>query len=314
MKIAMMGSGGVGGFFGGRLAKAGYDVSFIARGAHLKAMRESGLTIESEAQGDIHVPKVDATDDPASVGPVDLVILSVKLWDTESAAQAIAPLVGPDTGVLSLQNGVIKDEILRRVLPASAVMGGVGYVATHISRPGVIHQVGTMQRIVLGEYDGRASERAKFLHEALLKAGVDAELSGDVRKAIWEKYVFLVGLSATTASMRSTIGPVRENPQTRAFLLELMRETVKVGRAHGVALPEDYADVRLKFADGLPASMTSSMAHDLERGNPLEVNWLSGGVVKLGKEKGIPTPANRAVCDILALQAGGRSIRAEIRQ
>ena len=310
MKIAMMGSGGVGGFFGGRLAKAGYDVSFIARGAHLEAMRESGLTIESEAQGDIHVPKVDATDDPASVGPVDLVILSVKLWDTESAAQAIAPLVGPDTGVLSLQNGVIKDEILRRVLPESAVMGGVGYVATHISRPGVIHQVGTMQRIVLGEYDGRASERAKFLHEALLKAGVDAELSGDVRKAIWEKYVFLVGLSATTASMRSTIGPVRENPQTRAFLLELMRETVKVGRAHGVALPEDYADVRLKFADGLPASMTSSMAHDLERGNPLEVNWLSGGVVKLGKEKGIPTPANRAVCDILALQAGGRAAAA----
>ena len=305
MKIAMMGSGGVGGFFGGRLAKAGYDVSFIARGAHLKAMREHGLTIENKAQGDIHVPKVHATDDPASLGPVDLVILSVKLWDTESAAQSIKPLVGPDTGVLSLQNGVIKDEILRRVFPESAVMGGVCYVATHISRPGVIDQVGTMQRIIVGEYDGRASQRATFLHEALAKSGVTAELSSDVRRAIWEKYVFLVGLSATTASMRSTIGPIRANPQTRAFLLELMRETVNVGRAHGVALAEDYAEARLKFADGLPADMTSSMAHDLERGNPLEVNWLSGAVVKLGKEKGIPTPANSAVCDILALQAGG---------
>ena len=301
----MMGSGGVGGFFGGRLANAGYDVSFIARGAHLKAMRENGLTIESEAQGDIRVPKVHATDDPASLGPVDLVILSVKLWDTESAARSILPIVGPGTGVLSLQNGVIKDEILRSVLPESAVMGGVGYVATHISRPGVIHQVGTMQRIVVGEYDGRASERAKFLHEALVKAGVAAELSADVRKAIWEKYVFLVGLSATTATMRSTIGPIRENPQSRAFLLALMREVVAVGRAHGVALAQDYADARLKFADGLPADMTSSMAHDLERGNRLEVNWLSGGVVKLGKEKGVPTPANSAVCDILALQAAG---------
>ena len=306
MKIAMMGSGGVGGFFGGRLAKAGYDVSFIARGAHLKAMREHGLTIENEAQGDIHVPKVHATDDPASLGPVDLVILSVKLWDTESAARSIKPIVGPTTGVLSLQNGVIKDEILRRVLPESAVMGGVCYVATHISRPGVIDQVGTMQRIIVGEYDGRVSERATFLHEALAKSGVAAELASDVRKAIWEKYVFLVGLSATTTAMRSTIGPIRSNPRARAFLLELMREVVNVGRAHGVALAEDYAEARLKFADGLPADMTSSMAHDLERGNALEVNWLSGGVVQLGREKGIPTPANSAVCDILALQAAGK--------
>jgi 2-dehydropantoate 2-reductase len=305
MKIAMMGSGGVGGFFGGRLAKAGYDVSFIARGAHLAALREHGLTIENEAQGNIHVPKVHATDDPASLGPVDIVILSVKLWDTESAVQSIKPIVGPRTGVLSLQNGVIKDDILRRALQQSAVMGGVCYVATHIERPGVIGQVGTMQRIVVGEYDGGSSERVKLLHEALAKSGVAAELSGDVRKAIWEKYVFLVGLSATTTAMRSSIGPIRENPRTRAFLLEVMREVVAVGRAHGVALPEDYAEARLKFADGLPADMTSSMARDLERGSRLEVNWLSGGVVELGREKGIPTPANGAVCDILALQAAG---------
>ena len=312
MKIVMMGSGGVGGFFGGRLLKAGYDVSFVARGAHLAAMRQHGLLIENEAQGNIHVPKVRVSDDPAALGVADLVILSVKLWDTESAVRAIKPLLGPNTGVLSLQNGVIKDDILRRTLtdmgidPAPMVMGGVGYVATHISRPGVIHQVGAMQRIVVGEYDGRKSNRAIFLHEALLAAGVKAELSDDVRKSIWEKYVFLVGLSATTTSMRFPLGAVRSNPQTRAFLLQVMREVVAVGRAHGVALPEDFADNRLAFADTMPADMTSSMHHDLDRGNPLEVNWLSGGVVQLGRDKGVPTPANSAVCDILALHADGK--------
>jgi len=306
MKIAMMGSGGVGGFFGGRLAHAGYDVSFVARGAHLAAMRERGLTIENEPQGNIQVPRVRATDDPAAIGPVDVVVVSVKLWDTEKAARQIRPLLGPRTGVLSLQNGVVKDDILRRELGEAPVMGGVGYVATHISRPGVIHQVGTMQRIVLGEYDGRRSERAELLVEALKKSGVTAELSGDVRRAIWEKFVFLSALAGTTTAMRTTIGPIRQNPRTRAFLLDLMREAVAVGRAHGVALPEDYAEQRLAFADGLPADMTSSMHHDLERGNPLEVEWLAGAVVTLGEAKGLPTPANRAVWDILAPHAAGR--------
>ena len=302
----MMGSGGVGGFFGGRLAHAGYDVSFVARGAHLEALRAGGLTIENEPQGDIRVPRVKAAADPAEIGPVDLVILSVKLWDTADAARAIAPMVGPSTGVLSLQNGVVKDDILREHFPARQVMGGVGYVATHIARPGVIHQVGTMQRIVVGEYDGRTSDRARELHEALSRSGVNAELSSDVRRAIWEKYVFLVGLSATTTTMRSTIGPIRDNPRTRAFLHDIMREVVAVGRAQGVALPEDYADQRLAFADTVPATMTSSMHHDLERGNPLEVEWLAGAVVTLGEAKGLPTPANRAVWDILAPHAAGR--------
>lgn len=305
MKIAMMGSGGVGGFFGGRLVKAGFDVSFIARGAHLAAMREHGLTIENPPQGDIQIPKVSATDDPASIGTADLVILSVKLWDTEAAVQQMRPLVGPDTAVLSLQNGVTKDDILRREFGAQAVMGGVCYVATRIARPGVILQTGTMQRIVVGEYDGSKSPRAVELHAALARSGVTAELSDDVRRSIWEKYVFLVGMSAATASMRKTLGPIRGNPQTRAFLLDLMRETVAVGRAHGVALPADYAETRLAFADSLPETMTTSMHHDLESGGRLELAWLSGGVVKLGAEKGIATPLNRAVCDILALYAAG---------
>jgi 2-dehydropantoate 2-reductase len=305
MKIAVMGSGGVGGFYGGRLANAGYDVTFVARGAHLAAMREHGLTIENEAQGNIHVENVKVTEDPASIGPVDLVILSVKLWDTESAARAIKPIVGPRTGVLSLQNGVIKDDILRREFGAEAVMGGVAYVATHISGPGVILQTGTLQRLLFGEYDKRRTERARQLLEALLKAGIQAELAEDIRRTLWEKYVFLVGLSGTTATMRSPIGPIRENPQTRAFLLDLMKETVAVGRALGVDLPEDYADQRLQFADSVAPAMNSSMHHDLEHGNSLEVAWLSGGVVQLGREVGVPTPANRAVWDILALHAAG---------
>src|SRR5439155_120089 len=186
---------------------------------------------ESEVHGDIRIPTVRATDDPASLGTVDLVILSVKLWDTEPAIRQIKPLIKPGTGVLSLQNGVIKDDILRRELGDAPVMGGVCYVGTTIARPGVILQTGAMQRVVIGEYDGRTSERARFLHEALVKASVTAELSKDVPRAIWEKYVFLVGLSATTAAMRTTIGPIRKNPRTRAFLLEIMREVVAVGRA-----------------------------------------------------------------------------------
>src|SRR5260221_1820006 len=184
MKVAMMGSGGVGGFIGGRLAHAGYDVSFVARGAHLAAMRERGLVIESDAHGDIRIPSVRATDDPASLGAVDLIILSVKLWDTEAAIRQLKPLLKPGTGVLSLQNGVIKDDVLRRELGDAPVMGGVCYVATTIARPGVIHQTGPMQRLVIGEYDGRPSERTRLLPEALLEAGGAAALSWDGRRAI----------------------------------------------------------------------------------------------------------------------------------
>jgi 2-dehydropantoate 2-reductase len=306
MKIAFMGAGGVGGFFGGRLANAGYDVSFIARGAHLKAMRDHGLTIENEPQGNIHVTRITATDDPASLGVVDVLVMAVKLWDTEQAAAFVKPVIGPHTTVVSFQNGVIKDDILRRAFGDAAVIGGVGYVATHISRPGVIHQTGTMQRIIVGEYNGTRSERVTALHAALLAAGVNAEISDDIRRTLWEKYVFLVGLSGSTTTMRSTIGPIRENPQTRGFLFDLMKETVAVGRGHGVKLPADYADQRLAFVDTMAPDMTSSMHHDLNSGNPLEVRWLSGGVVELGAQVNVPTPANRAVWDILALHASGR--------
>ncbi len=307
MKILVMGSGGVGGLFGGRLASAGCDVTFVARGSHLAAMREHGLLIESEALGNTLIKPVKVTDDPTSAGIPDVIIFAVKLWDTEAVARALKPIVGPHTAVLSLQNGVVKDDILGGIFGVNALMGGVAYVGTHISRPGAINQVGTLQRLAFGEYDGRKTERAEALLAVLLKAGIQAELSNDIRRTLWEKYTFLVGLAGATASMRSSIGPVRENPQTRAFLHDLMKEAVAVGRASGVALPADYADDRLKFADSVPATMDSSLHHDLRSGNRLEVEWLAGGVVQLGKKVDVSTPCNRAVWDVLALRAGGKS-------
>ncbi len=301
-----MGSGGVGGLYGGRLAHAGCDVTFVARGAHLKAMREQGLLIENEAHGNTLIKPVKVTDDPLSAGTPDLILFAVKLWDTEAVARSLKPIVGPNTAVLSLQNGVVKDDILGGIFGEQALMGGVAYVGTHIVRAGVIHQVGTLQRLVFGEYDGKKSARAEALLSALLKAGIQAELSNDIRRTLWEKYTFLVGLSGATASMRTTIGPVREHPQTRAFLHDLMKEAVAVGRALGVALPENYADDRLTFADSVPGTMDSSLHHDLKNGNRLEVEWLAGGVVQLGKKVSVPTPCNRAVWDVLALHAQGR--------
>lgn len=307
MRIAVMGSGGVGGLIGARLAHVGCEVCFIARGEHLQAMRSRGLTIENASQGDIHVPDVQVSDDPAAFGTVDLVLIAVKLRDTAAAAKAVRPLVGAHTAVLSLQNGVTKDDLLRPEFGEAALMGGVTYCATRIARPGVIHQTGAMQRVVIGEYDGRRSERAQALLDWLLRAGLAAELSTDVRRTLWEKFVLLVALSSVTATMRVTIGPVLRNPQTREFFHEILRETVAVGRSLGVNLPADYAEERLRFADSVPQDMTSSLHHDLEAGRPLEVEWLAGAVVELGRRQGVPTPMCRAVWDILALHAGGRT-------
>jgi 2-dehydropantoate 2-reductase len=305
MRIAVMGSGGLGGYFGARLCLGGAEVHFIARGKHLQAMRSDGLRVEGPEP--IHIARVNATDNPAEVGVVDVVMLCVKLWDTEAALRQIRPMVGASTTVISFQNGVLKDQYLRAAYAESQIMGGVGYVATTIDRPGVIRQTGSMQRLLFGEFDGSLSTRGQALLEACLAGGIKAELSPNILRDIWQKYVFLVGLSGTTTTIRKPIGPIRENPQTRAFLLEVMREVVAVGRAHGVDLPEDYAEVRLKLADDMAYDMTSSMYHDLERGNPLEVRWLSGGVVELGQRGGVPTPLNRAIADILALHAGGNA-------
>lgn len=306
MRIAVIGSGGVGGYFGARLAQGGADVTFLARGAHLAAMRSEGLMIEGPDA--LHLDKVQATDDPAKMGVADLVMFAVKLWDTDTVLEQIRPVVGPDTVLISFQNGVLKDTYLRAKYSPAQIMGGVGYVATTIDRPGVIRQTGPMQRLIFGEFDGRRSERGEAFLRACQSGGINAELSPNINRDIWQKFVFLVGLSGTTTSIRLPIGPIRENPQTRQFLLDVMREVVAVGRAHGVDLPEDYAELRLKLADDVAYDMSASMHHDLQNGRPLEVRWLSGGVVELGKQVGVPTPLNRAIADILALSAQGAPV------
>lgn len=304
MRIAIMGSGGLGGYFGARLVQGGAaEVHFVARGQHLEAMRRDGLRIAGPEP--LHVARVNATDNPREIGVVDVVMFCVKLWDTESAIEQIRPMVGPATAIVSFQNGVLKDQYLRAAFDARQVMGGVGYVATAIESPGVIRQTGPMQRLLFGEFDGSRSARGEALLAACLAGGIKAELSTDIVREIWQKYVFLVALSGTTTTIRKPIGPIRSNPQTRAFLFDVMQEVIAVGRAHGVALPDDFGQGRLQFADGLSPDMTSSMHHDLQRGNRLEVRWLSGGVVELGAAKGVPTPLNRAIADILALHAQG---------
>ena len=304
MRIVIMGAGGLGGYFGARLAAAGSEVAFVARGAHLAAIRAGGLRVES-VLGNLHLHDVVATDDPATLAPADVVIIGVKLWDTEAAAEAVKPLVRPGTMVVSFQNGVGKDEALGRILGREAVVGGVGAIGVVIDRPGVIRHTGTMAKLTFGELDNRRTPRVEAFLDACRAAGIDAEIAPDINLAIWQKFVLLVPMAACTASMRSTIGPIRANPQARAFLADVMREVAAVGRALGIGFDQDIVEERMAFIETLPAAMTASMQGDLVRGNRLELPWFSGAVVELGKRTGVPTPLNRAVADILALYVNG---------
>jgi 2-dehydropantoate 2-reductase len=304
VRIAVMGTGGVGGYFGARLAVGGQDVSFIARGKQLEALRRNGLRVQSPL-GDVHLPDVVATDDPADLDPVDVVLFGVKLWDTEQAAAQLKPLLGEGAAVVSFQNGVIKDDLLRRELGSGHVLGGACYISAGIAEPGVIRHSGPLQKLVFGEFDGSTTPRVVALRDACQRSGIDVEVSATIERTTWEKFVFLVGLSGTTSLARTPIGPIRENPRSRAFLHDVMDEVVQVARAVGVLLPVDYARDRLSFVDTVPAAMTSSMHNDLERGGRLEVAWLSGDVVARGAAGGVATPANRAVADLLAVHADG---------
>lgn len=306
MRIAVIGAGGVGGYFGGRLAAAGSDVTFVARGAHLAAMQTDGLRIVSPL-GDATVP-VKAVDDVAKIEAVDLVIVAVKLWDTQSVARTLAPLAEKGAAVVSLQNGVTKDDILRANVAPSAVMGGVCYIAARIAEPGVIEHTGAMQRIVFGEFDGSRSPRAQAFLKACEAAKIDVELSTNIARVTWEKFVFLVGLSGATSFFRMPVGEIRVDPEKRAFLHGAMQEVVAVGRARGVALDPAFADDRLAFCDTLPVTMGSSMYTDLTRGNRLELPWLSGAVVDMGKTLGVPTPINAQIVDALAPFADGARV------
>ncbi len=308
MKIAVMGTGGVGGLFGARLAKAGFDVSFIARGAHLAAIKKRGLKIISEHRGDVHLESPHATDDPSEVGEVDFVFFTVKLWDTESAAQSIRPMVGQkkNTGVISFQNGVQRDDVLRSVLGAKHVLGGISYVAATIQEPGVICQRGYVQKLVFGEYSGDRTQRVCRLAEACAKAEIECDIPPDIEKALWEKFVFLVAMSSVTASTRQQIGAVRSNPDTRNLLVDVMKEAMQVGRAKGVKLSDDLVDRQLAYMEALAPDVTASMEHDLRNGNRLELPWLSGAVVQLGKELNVKTPVNQVLYSVLSPYVMGR--------
>jgi len=306
MRIVVMGTGGVGGYFGARLAMSGCDVGFVARGRQLEAIRSQGLRVQSPL-GDITVSDVEASDNPAELGKADLVLFGVKLWDTAEAAQLIRPLLGKETAVVSFQNGVMKDDILKEAQGAKHVIGGVAYIAATIAEPGVIRHTGNMQKLVFGEYGGAVTPRIERFRDACVAAGIDVEVPASIEQAIWEKFVFLVALSGTTTLARMPIGPIRGNERSRAFFQDVMEEVVLVARAEGVPLPDDYAAKRIAFADQLPATMTSSMHGDLERGSRLEVEWLSGDVVRRGKRLGIPTPCNRAIYDMLSIHSAGRA-------
>ncbi|HET7680655.1 MAG TPA: 2-dehydropantoate 2-reductase [Xanthobacteraceae bacterium] len=306
MRIAAMAAGAVGGYFGGRLAAAGHDVSFVARGAQLAAIRKNGLKIESPL-GDLHLNNVRATSDPKDIGPVDVVLFAVKLWDTETAAEAAKPLVGAQTRVITLQNGVDSVERIAPILGEDKVAGGSAYIASVIGAPGVISHTSQFAKMVCGRIDGKPDAQLAAFTAAAKEAGIDITQSENINRERWEKFVFLVGLSGATGSTRMPLGPILADPDTRAFFRSLMEEVIALARAKGVTLAPDFLESRMKFADGAPPGMKASLLHDLERGNRIEIDWLAGKVVALGRELGVPTPANAAVYAALKLHRMGRN-------
>jgi 2-dehydropantoate 2-reductase len=224
MKIAMMGTGGVGGVFGARLAESGEDVSFIARGSHLKAIKENGLLVVSDKTHELLIKPAKVTADPSAVGPVDYIFLSVKLWDTEAVAPLLKPMIGEKTAIISLQNGIGKDAILQKHYPQHNVVGGVAYVAAFIMRPGVIEQRGTRQKLVFGEFTQIQSDRLLQLKDACKRANINAVVSDDIQRDLWEKFIVLIAMSAVTSATRTTIGTVRSEPLSRELLLDAMHE------------------------------------------------------------------------------------------
>ena len=295
MRIAVLAAGGVGAYFGARLADAGHDVHFIARGAHLAAMRLHGLRVES-VHGDTHLPHVNVTDDPAAIGPVDIVLFAVKLWDVEAASELSRPLLGGNTRLITLQNGVDSYERVAGVLGPRQVAAGVASVASVIVEPGLVRQTSSFHAITFGQPDGRADDVLEHFAAGSTQANCVVKFSNDIQRDRWRKYVVLTGTSGATALTRMTLGAILEDADTRAFLRGLMQETFDIGRAEGVMLEDGFVDERIAYTDAnAPRDMRTSMAHDVLRGNRLEVDWLNGHVSRLGRAHGIATPRNDTV-------------------
>ena len=293
MRIAVMGSGGIGGYFGGLLARAGADVTFIARGPHLEAIRARGLTVRS-AVGDFTVA-VRATDDPGTVGPVELVLFSVKGYDTEEAARRMTPMLGEDSSVLCLQNGVDNEEKLAGILGRGRVLGGVVHILSTIAEPGIIHQTAGPRTIRFGEMDGGRTPRLERILSALTTVGIAASISERIVVDLWEKFLFICAHGGVTALTRLGVGDILGCPETAALYRAVMEEIAAVGTGTGVPIPDDAVDRALSFARSLAPGMRSSLAHDLERGNRLEIDTLPGAVVRYGKQAGLPTPLNGTI-------------------
>lgn len=303
MRIAIVGAGAVGGYFGGRLAAAGSDVTFIARGPHLDAMRARGLRLESP-KGDLHVHRVKATDDPGTVGPVDTVLFAVKLYDVESALALLPPLVGSDTIVVPMQNGVDAAAMVTRAVGRPHVGGGVAYVAAVVSEPGVVRHT-AMDQLIFGELDGVRSPRLERLLSACEAAGFQATLSDHIEVDLWSKFVRLAVFSGMTAVTRLPIGPLRDDPDLWAMFRAAILEGMAVARAKGIALPASVFDETGAMAHSLPGPAKSSMLEDLERGRRLELPWLSGALVRIGREVDVDTPIHRFITTVLKPYVNG---------
>ena len=297
----MVGAGGTGGYYGGALARAGNQVTMVARGPHLAAIRATGLQVNTVLLGDFHLD-VDATDDMSSVGPVDLVIFAVKSYGTNAAIRDMGPLVGDDTMIISTQNGIDSERLLGEALGTEHVLGCAATVSAKIDAPGVVTQGGGPGSLVIGEMgsadlnaQGAVTERVNDLVERCKAAGLAAETHEDIVMAIWEKFIFICALSGMTALTRKPIGEIFSQPSTAEMYLQVLAEVAEVGRAEGVALPGDIAQNTLAATQAREPFIIGSMGHDLIAGNPIEIGQLNGRVVELGKKHGIPTPANFAI-------------------
>ena len=304
MKILVMGSGGVGGYFGGRLAGAGNDVTFVARGAHLAAIQKDGLHLDSQL-GNLTIKPAKATADPAVAGVPELILFATKMGDTEGAARQLAPIVRDGVTIITFQNGVEGPDIIRRVLPGARVLPGVARIASHIPRPGVIDQRSPFARLEIGAPGGGSAPDVDAFAKTAKAAGIDVVMAESIERNVWLKFGMLSAFSGMTALTGHTAGPIRTNPKARALLEACVRETIAVGDAEGGWLkPADF-EILMKALDGNPPAMTSSMAHDRQAGKPLEVDYLSGAVVRIGARHGVPTPTHQFIVQALALDAGG---------
>ncbi len=292
MKIAIMGTGGVGGYYGGLLAKAGKDVTFIARGAHLQAICKTGLQVKS-VHGDFQVSKAKATDKPADVGPVDLIIFATKTYQTDEAAKAIKPMVGKDTVVVPLQNGVDAADRIGQVVGMDHVLGGATWLSAAIEAPGVIGQYSEFRRIALGEFSGKTTPRLTSVYDLLKETGAAVEVSDNILKVLWTKFVFIASVSAMGSLTRVTFGEYRGVPEARAVLGEAIDEAAAVARARGVKLDADILAKTQAFIDSSAPGIKPSMQRDVEAGKPSELESLIGVVVRMGAEKNVPTPLMR---------------------